>query len=442
MPVIVRFAPSPTGLLHVGNARIALVNWLFARAQGGRFVLRLDDTDRERSRPEFAAAIEEDLVWLGLDWDAKFRQSDRLERYRAAAERLRESGRLYPCYETASELDLKRKHQLANHRPPVYDRAALALGPAERARLEGSGRKPHWRFKLSQDKVVWNDLARHHAIEIDTASVSDPVLVREDGNFLYTLSSVVDDIEMGVTHILRGEDHITNTAAQIEIIAALGGRVPDFAHLSLLADAEGKGLSKRLGSLSLGEMRANGIEPMALNSLLAKLGTVDAVEPRLGLKDLMAEFDLAKFSHATPHFDPQELERLNARLLHHLPFESVRDRLARADIDEPFWRAVRGNIHRVLEAEEWKRICTAGPSLSAPDDPAFLAQAAELLPPEPWNETTWSAWTQAVKAASGRSGKALFKPLRQALTGREHGPEMAALLAFIGRARALQRLKA
>jgi glutamyl-tRNA synthetase len=441
MPVTVRFAPSPTGLMHVGNARIALVNWLFARAREGRFILRLDDTDRERSRPEYAAAIEEDLIWLGLDWDERFRQSDRLDRYRAAAERLKESGRLYPCYETAQELDLKRKHQLANHRPPVYDRAALRLSDAERARLEAEGRKPHWRFKLSQGRVVWNDLARHHPIEIDTATVSDPVLVREDGNFLYTLSSVVDDVEMGVTHIIRGEDHITNSAAQVEIIAALGGRVPDFAHLSLLADAEGKGLSKRLGALSLGELRAGGIEPMALNSLLAKLGSVDAVEPRLALGELRAEFDLAKFSHATPHFDPKELDRLNARLLHQTPFEAVRARLERAEIDERFWLAVRGNIGRVIEAEEWKHICSAKPIAPMADDADFARLAADLLPPEPWNETTWPAWTQAVKAATGRAGKALFKPLRLALTGREHGPEMAALLPFIGRTRALQRLK-
>lgn len=445
MTVKVRFAPSPTGLLHVGNARQALVNWLFARARGGRFLLRIDDTDTERSTPEFAAAIEADLAWLGLTWDEKAVQSERLGRYAAAAERLKAAGRLYACYETPEELGLKRKVALGAGRPPIYDRAALALSDAEKAKLEAEGRRPHWRFKLVAGEIAWDDLIRG-AVAFQAENLSDPVLVREDGRPLYTLTSVVDDIELEITHVLRGEDHVANTAVQVQLFQALAqngmgygvGAVPAFGHLSLIAGAGGEALSKRLGSLSLAGLRDSGLEAMTINSYLARLGTPDPIEPFADLEALAAGFDIARFGRATPKFDPAELEHLNARLLHGLPFELVAARLP-AGFDAELWQAVRPNLTRLAEAEAWLAICR-GPVVPQIEDAGFAAEAAALLPPEPWDETTWAAWTGAVKAATGRKGKALFLPLRLALTGLDHGPELKALLPLIGRERAAARL--
>ena len=442
MTVSVRFAPSPTGLLHVGNIRLALVNWLFARKAGGSFLLRLDDTDDERSTPEFAAAIEADLTWLGLAWDRRARQSDRLARYHGAAETLKAAGRLYPCYESADELGLKRKSLLARGLPPLYDRAALRLTPEDRARLEAEGRRPHWRFKLDHAPVVWADLVRGQA-HFEGAALSDPVLVREDGRPLYTLSSVVDDIDFAISHVIRGEDHVANTAVQIQLWRALGGAVPAFAHLPLLTDAGGQGLSKRLGSLSVSSLRDDdGLEPMALLSLLARLGTADAIEPQRSLAELVAGFDMTRVSRATPKFDAEELKRLNARLLHLAPFAEVAPRLAAlgfAGVDERFWLAVRPNLGRLADAAEWWQVTHAPVTPTAPDLD-FTRAAAALLPPEPWDETTWAGWVERVKAATGVKGKALFLPLRLALTGREHGPELKNLLPLIGRERALARL--
>jgi glutamyl-tRNA synthetase len=432
----VRFAPSPTGRLHVGNGRVAVVNWLFARQQGGRFLLRLDDTDAERSTAAFAAGIETDLAWLGLAWDSFARQSDRLAHYAAAAERLRASGRLYPCYETPEELGLKRKAQLAAGRPPRYDRAALRLSADERRALEAAGRRPHWRFRLEDRDVVWADLVRgeqHYA----ALHLSDPVLLREDGRPLYTLSSTVDDLELGITHVIRGEDHVANTAVQIELFEALGGPVPRFAHLPLLVDAGGAGLSKRLGSLSLESLREAGIEALTLVSYLAKLGSSDAIEARGSLAELAREFDLSHLGRAAPRFDPADLAALNAKLLRLLSFAAVAGRVP--GLDEALWLAVRGNLATVGAAAEWVLV-RDGPLAPLVEDAAFLAQAAALLPPEPWDGGTWKAWTEAVQAASGRKGRALFHPLRLALTAREQGPEMAALLPLIGRARAARRL--
>ncbi len=438
MTVTVRFAPSPTGLLHVGNARVALINWLFAKANGGCFILRLDDTDLERSKPEYVAAIEEDLGWLGLAWDRREFQSLRLDRYAAAAESLKAAGRLYPCWETAEELEYKRKRQLARGRPPVYDRSALALSPDAIAALEAEGRKPHWRFKLNHEDVRWDDLVRG-ASHYHGANLSDPVLIRGDGSFLYTLPSVVDDMEFAVSHIVRGEDHVTNTAPQIQLFQALGGTPPAFAHLPLLTGAGGEGLSKRLGSGSLRDLRERGVEAMALNSLLAKLGSSDAVEIRHALADLAAEFAWDKFGRGTPKFDVAELERLDARLLHSAPFDEVQDRLGLPEADEAFWLAVRANLTQLSDAAQWWAICRAelAPVI---EDAAFTDAAAALLPPEPWDSTTWGGWTEAVKQATGRKGKALFHPLRLALTGRENGPELKSLLPLIGRARAEARL--
>jgi len=437
---IVRFAPSPTGLLHVGNARTAMLNWLFARKHHGKFFLRIDDTDTERSKPEYEAAILEDLAWLGMTHDIFARQIERADAHARAAEALKASGHLYPAYETADELDRRRKRQIAAHKPPVYDRAALKLTAEDRAKLEGEGRKAHWRFKLSQSKVKWHDLMRGD-VEIDTAHLSDPVLIREDGRFLYTLPSVVDDIDFKITHIIRGEDHVTNTAAQIEIFAALGATIPHFAHFPLLVGVGGEALSKRIGSLSLREIRDNGIEPLALDSYLAKTGTSDAIELRPSLDVLAEEFDFAKIGRAPAHFDPKELDGLNAKLLHALPYEAVKDRLSVLGIESAaVWEAIKTNVAKLADAAELATLVT-GPLTPVIEDAAFASKAADLLPPEPWDENTWSAWTKAVSAATAKKGRDLFHPLRLALTARESGPEMKKLLPLMGRAKVLARLK-
>ncbi|MCR9070636.1 MAG: glutamate--tRNA ligase [Alphaproteobacteria bacterium] len=443
MTVTVRFAPSPTGLLHVGNARQALINWLFARARGGRFLLRSDDTDTERSTAEFAAKIERDLTWLGLGWDLFARQSDRLDRYDAAVARLKEMGRLYPCYETSEELSLKRKQQLSAGRPPVYDRAALSMTDADRAAKEAEGIRPHWRFKLDHETVAWDDLVRGESRQ-DMASQSDPVLLRADGRPIYTLASVVDDIELDVTHIIRGEDHVTNSATQIQLFRALGAEPPVLGHTSLIVGADGSGLSKRIGSLSLEEMReTEGLEAMAINSLLAGLGTNEVVAAT-SLDQLVAGFDISRYGRATPRFDPAELLQINAKVLHETEYANVAGRLADLGVEggEAFWSAIRGNITKLAEAGDWWRV-VVGPiePVIEEDDTEFCAAAADLLPSgEPTTET-WGTWTGILKSETGRKGKGLFMPLRKALTARERGPELGDLLPLIGRDRAISRLR-
>lgn len=440
MTSLVRFAPSPTGYLHIGNARPALFNWLFARRHGGRFLLRYDDTDTARSKPEYAQAIAEDLAWLGIVPDLVIRQSERLSIYDAAAERLRAAGRLYPCYETADELDRRRKRQLARGLPPIYDRAALKLTEEQKAAFEAEGRKPHWRFLLEARDVTWDDLVRG-ASHVDCASLSDPVLVREDGSYLYTLPSVVDDIETGVTHVIRGEDHVTNTAVQAQIFEALGAALPVFGHHNLLTTASGEGLSKRLGHLSLRGLRDSGVEPLAVAALAVLVGTSDAVRPVASLDELAGLVELAHVSRAPAKFDEHELEALSARTLHQMPYERVAERLTEAGIPggEPFWQAVRGNLTKLDEAKIWRQV-VQGKVTPVIADRDFARRAAELLPAEPFDATTWKSWTQGVAAATGAKGKALFMPLRQALTGLDHGPELAALLPLIGRDKALKRL--
>jgi glutamyl-tRNA synthetase len=435
---IVRFAPSPTGLIHIGNARTAILNWLFARKTGGQFVLRYDDTDTARSTGEFASAIAADIDWLGIRPDRVEYQSRRFARYGEVVAKLKAAGRLYPCYEAADELDRRRKRQLARGLPPIYDRVALKLSSEERATLEAQGRKPHWRFMLDHRTVEWHDLIRGPQ-HIDTASLSDPVLVREDGTYLYTLPSVVDDIDFAITHVIRGEDHAVNTAVQIEIAEALGETPPVYAHHSLLTGADGKGLSKRLGSLSIAAMREAGLEAMAVVSHAALLGTSEAIHPCADYRELVAGFDLAHLSRAPARFDEQELRHLNARLLHTLPYEAVQGRLDGAS--EAFWNAVRGNVEILADTKTWVEIVRNRISpVVAPEDRGFITEAARLLPPEPWDGTTWKSWTDAVKAATDRKGKNLFMPLRLALTGRDHGPELATLLPLIGRQKTLERL--
>lgn len=441
-----RFAPSPTGKLHVGNVRTALINWLFAGGTGGKVVLRIDDTDTERSTKENEQRIRDDLAWLGLKWDETFNQSDRFERYRAVAEELKAKGLLYACYETAEELDRRRKIALSRGKPPVYDRAALSLTDAEKADLEKQGRKPHWRFKLSGGPAEWVDLVRGQQ-SIDTSSVSDPILIREDGSFLYTLPSVIDDVDAGITHIVRGEDHVTNSGAQLEIFLAMGAEPPQLAHTPLLIGADGQGLSKRLGSLSVEQLREDGVEPMAIASLLAKIGTSDPVEARREFSQLVSEFSFSKIGRAPARFDEQELAALNAQLLHAMSFEEAKPRLAKLvygdQATETFWDTIKGNLTVFSDAALWLVVVygggLTGPELT-PEEQEFIGVAATLFPSGEVKPTTWHDWTEAVKARTGRKGRNLYMPLRRVLTDQERGPEMDRMLMLIGHDKARLRL--
>jgi glutamyl-tRNA synthetase len=430
-----RFAPSPTGYIHVGNLRTALMNYLIARKAGGTFILRIDDTDPERSKEEYVDALKQDLEWLGLTWDRVERQSLRLDRYHAAADELRAKGRFYEAFETPTELDLKRKKQLNMGRPPVYDRAALALTEAQKDALRAERGAGVWRFKLDQQRIEWADGVLGD-ISIDAASVSDPVLIRGDGQVLYTLASVVDDTEMGVTHVVRGSDHVTNTATQIQIIEALGGTVPSFAHHSLLTGPQGESLSKRLGTLSLRDLRAQGVEPMALLSLMARLGSADPVEMRADLGELIEGFDISRFGSAPTKFDVSDLFPLTARHLQGLEYSAVAARIADLGVPEAqgplFWAVARDNITTLHDLEGWWTLFRDGAEPVIEDeDRAFIKQAMALLPEGPLDDTSWATWTAAVKEATGRKGRGLFMPLRKALTGQAHGPEMAQVLPLL-----------
>lgn len=440
MTVITRFAPSPTGGLHVGNIRAALHNWMFARGAGGRFVLRIDDTDAERSEERFVEGIRADLSWLGLIPDAEARQSERFALYQTRFDALVAAGRIYPAYETAQELDLKRKILLGRGLPPVYDRAALALSDADRTRLEADGVRPHWRFKLDHDApIAWDDLIRGPQA-FDARTMSDPVIRRADGSWLYMLPSAIDDADLGITHVVRGEDHVSNTALQLQMFEAMGATPPQFAHEALLTGAEGK-LSKRLGSLGVEHFRDEGIEPQAVIALLARIGTSDPVEPLVDPTPLIQAFDFTRFGRAPARFDEAELAQVNARIVHQLPHEAVADRLP-AGMGAAEWNAVRPNLTRVAEAADWWQVIEGPIAAPATDDEgrAYLTQAASVAASIDWAGDPWHALTAALKQATGRKGKTLFLPLRQALTGRDHGPDMAALLPLIGRERALARL--
>jgi len=446
MSVRVRFAPSPTGRMHVGNARTAIMCWLFAQRHHGWFLLRIDDTDLERSKDELTEAIKVDLKWLGFGWDDYVHQRDRMDRYAVCIEKLKADGRLYACYETAEELELKRKVLLSQKKPPVYDRGSLNLTDAQKAQYEAEGRKPHWRFKLEHRPIMWNDLIRGE-VRFDGALMSDPVLIREDGSPLYHLCSVIDDIDYKITHVVRGEDHVSNTASHIQMFEALGNFVPHFVHLPLISDAEGGKLSKRLGSLGIGDLRdQEGLEPQTIISLMGRLGTSEPIEPFYDVHEMAKTFDFAKFSRSTPKFDAEELVRLNAKIIHHMPFADVKDRLKElvgADVEENFWNSVRPNLERVREFKDWWTVAN-GPveTIVADEDRAFIDQAATLLPTGDFTRETWPTWLAAIKAGTDRKGKTLFMPIRKALTGMDHGPELDVLLPLIGRERALKRLQA
>jgi glutamyl-tRNA synthetase len=438
---VTRFAPSPTGYLHVGNLRTALFNFLIARKTGGQFILRLDDTDPERSKEEYADGIREDLEWLGITWDRLERQSLRLDRYAEAADQLRAAGRFYEAFETPVELDLKRKKLLNMGKPPVYDRAALALSDADRDRLRAERGQGVWRFLLDQERIEWED-GILGPISIDSGSISDPVLIKADGQVLYTLASVVDDIDMGVTDIVRGADHVTNTATQIQIIRALRGTPPAFAHHSLLTGAGGEALSKRLGTLALRDLRERGIQPMALLSLMARLGSSDPVELRSSIDELADGFDLSHFGAAPTKFDADDLGPLSARVLHGMPLSAVAGEVRAAGVPDalaaPFWATVRGNIATLAELPDWWSVFAghATPKVAAEDE-GFVREALALLPEPPYGPDTWAAWTEAAKAQTGRKGKGLFMPLRLAVTGRERGPEMGEVMPLLQRKPAL-----
>lgn len=445
-----RFAPSPTGMLHVGNVRTAIIVWLFARKENGHFLFRIDDTDLERSKKEYEEEIEKSLTWLGLSWDSRDWQSKRVDRYEEVIQKLKGTGRLYACYETAEELDLQRKSLLGRKLPPIYDRSSLKLTDEQKAKFEAEGRKPHWRFKMEHKPITWNDMIRGE-VKFEGAQMSDPVLIREDGRPLYHLCSVIDDIDHEITHVVRGEDHVSNTASHVQMFEAIyqaeGKPVqfPKFAHLPLISDKEGGKLSKRLGSLSVQDLReVDGIEPMAVVSLMARLGTSEPIEAFSNLEPLIASFDFSKFSRGTPKFDPDELLRLNAKILHETPFSAVKDRLSAmglAAVDEDFWLSTRANLERLSDIKSWWDMAR-GSITPVIEEPDYIAEALENLPPTPWDEGTWGAWVNTLKEKTGRKGKALFMPLRQALTGMEHGPEMDKMLLLIGPDKARERLSA
>ncbi len=430
----VRFAPSPTGFMHIGNTRTALFNWLLAKKLGGKFMLRIDDTDRLRSKKEYEDAMRESLVWLGFKWSEEARQSARFDRYNEVKEKLMAEGRIYACYETPEELEIKRKRAMAKGLAPVYDRQALHYTAEDLAKFKAEGRKPHYRFKLLDGVIEWDDIVRGHC-RYEAEKLSDPIIIREDGSYLYHLPSCIDDSDFGITHIVRGEDHTTNTASQIQMFEAIGGKVPTFAHLPLLTGTEGK-LSKRLGSLGVRELKAEGVEAMAICSFLAKLGTSDAIEPYYSLDELAASLDFTKLGRSQPKFDEEELKHFNTKVVRSMPYSLVKDRI---DADETFWNDVRANLDVVDDVKVWEDIChkEVTPII---EDKALTDLAAELLPAETWTENTFNEWMSILKAQSGKKGRELFHPVRKALTALDNGPELKTLLPLIGYEKAKKRL--
>lgn len=430
----VRFAPSPTGFMHIGNTRTALFNWLLAKKLGGKFMLRIDDTDRVRSKKEYEDAMRESLIWLGFEWSEEARQSARFDRYNEVTKKLMDEGRIYACYETPEELEIKRKRAMAKGLAPVYDRQALRYTAEDLAKFKAEGRKPHYRFKLLDGVIEWNDIVRGHC-RYEAEKLSDPIIIREDGSYLYHLPSCIDDSDFGITHIVRGEDHTTNTASQIQMFEAIGGKVPTFAHLPLLTGTEGK-LSKRLGSLGVRELKAEGVEAMAICSFLAKLGTSDAIEPYYSLDELAESLDFSKLGRSQPKFDEEELKHFNTKVVRSMPYSLVKDRI---DADETFWNDVRANLDVVDDVKVWEDIChkEVTPII---EDKALTDLAAELLPAETWTENTFNEWMSILKSQSGKKGRELFHPVRKALTALDNGPELKTLLPLIGYEKAKKRL--
>lgn len=431
----VRFAPSPTGFMHIGNTRTALFNWLLAKKLGGKFMLRIDDTDLLRSKAEYEDAIRDVLTWMGMTWSEEARQTARSERYNEVTAKLISEGRIYACYETAEELEFMRKKLMNKGLPPIYDRESLTLSKEQIAKYEAEGRKAHYRFKLIDGDIIWDDMVRGECKYL-AQNLSDPIIIREDGSFLYHLPSVIDDVDFGITHIVRGEDHVTNTASQVQMFEAIGGKVPTFAHLPLLTGKEGK-LSKRLGSLGVRELRADGVEAMAISSFLAKLGTSEAIEPFYSLEELAQSLDFSKIGRSQPKFDEEELKHFNTKLIHTLPYSAVKDRV---NVDETFWNAVRPNLNIIDDVKSWAEIChqKVNPIV---EDKELTDMAAEILPPEPWSVETWNLWLNEVKTKTDKKGKDLFHPIRLALTAQPNGPELKILLPLIGREKAYKRLK-
>ncbi len=441
MSVITRFAPSPTGFIHIGNIRTALICYMVAKSQGGKFMLRLDDTDLERSKKEYADAIEEDLAWLGLNVDLKAKQSERLSRYEEVKQQLIDAGRLYPCFETPEEIEIKRKMLLSRGKPPIYDRSALSLTEDQKQTFIDQGKPVHWRFKLDEKAVIeWDDLVKGN-IRFEAKNLSDPVLIRADGSPTYMLPSAIDDMDFAISHVVRGEDHVSNTAIQIQLFEALGSHIPTFAHHSLMKGKDGK-ISKRKGGFSIQDLRhEDHIEPMAILSMLARLGTSEPIEIRHTLQEILDHFDITTFTKNTAIYEVEDLKKLNTKLIHELSFDQVKDRTELNNIDETFWLSVRGNIDTLADIQTWRKICqdSLDPIIDS-QDKEFTQKASQLLPETPWNEETWTIWVNTLKDNTDRKGKSLFMPLRKALTAQDHGPELKYVLPLIGREKAIARL--
>jgi glutamyl-tRNA synthetase len=435
--MLVRFAPSPTGLLHVGNLRTALVNYLFTKSQGGQFMLRIDDTDLARSKAEYEDGLKHELEWMGLHWDRFEKQSLRFERYEEARKKLVASGHLYPCYETPEEIDVKRKMQASRGLPPMYDRAALKLSDAEKAAFEAEGRTPHWRFKMAHAPIQWHDLVRGE-VSFDGAKISDPVLIREDGVALFTLSTSVDDGEHGITHIMRGEDHVSNTAVQVQVMQALGYTPPQFGHMALLKMKEGK-ISKREGGGDVQSLREEGVFPLVLASYLAKIGTSDAIELAASMQELVQQFSVSKLGRAMANYDPEEVARLNHKYWRNISYEEMQTLLPndwqRERVTKEIWGVIQSDVNSKADIGNWLTIIYGGVVTNLADsDAEYLEQISNFIP-EDLNNNSWNEFVEKTKQETGRKGKELFMPIRNVLTAGVHGPELDRLFYILGKVR-------
>lgn len=440
MTIKTRFAPSPTGFIHVGNTRTALICYLMAKSRNGEFMLRMDDTDTERSKEEYVEQIQKDLKWLGINWDIFSRQSERSARYEEIKQKLIAEGKLYACYETPQEIEIKRKMLLNQGKPPIYDRQGLKLSNEQKQEFEKQGRKPHWRFKLDEDKkIAWQDIIKGE-ISFDAKNLSDPVLIRENGMPTYMLPSAIDDVDFNITHVVRGEDHVSNTAIQIQLFDAIGGKAPQFAHHSLMKTKNGK-ISKRDGGFDIKTLKENNIEAATITSFLAYLGTSKPIEPCVEIEKLIKDFDLSIFSKAAAIYDEIELERLNPKVLRHYHYNQIKDRKSMEGINIDFWQSIHNNINKLSEVKLWNDICNKqiDPVIDE-EDVEFLSDIAKILPDNNWSENTWDEWINNIKKITDRKGKKLFMPIRKALTAIEHGPELKYILPLIGKEKTLNRL--